>query len=113
MKSRLILVLVIGLLACQERRSGVATYDSASDEAQRATPRIGFDKNGQPSSVALEGVVVTGASDALPPSPVPTDMVIRTADVAIEVDSLEPAIAQVRDLASRFGGYVANTNIST
>ena len=110
MKSRLILVLVIGLLACQERRSGVAVHDSASNEAQRPTRRIGFDQNGQPSSVALEEVVVSGASDALPA--VHSDMVIRTADVSIAVDSLELAIAQVRDLAARFGGYVANTTIA-
>ena len=40
-------------------------------------------------------------------------MVIRTADVSIEVDSLEPAVARVRELAARFGGYVANTDITT
>jgi len=40
-------------------------------------------------------------------------MVIRTADVSIEVDSLEPAVARVRELAARFGGYVASTQIST
>src|SRR6266540_7512358 len=40
-------------------------------------------------------------------------MVIRTADVSIEVDSLEPAVARVRELAARFGGYVASTQITT
>ncbi len=40
-------------------------------------------------------------------------MVIRTANVSIEVDSLEPAIAQVRELAAQFGGYIANTDIAT
>jgi len=40
-------------------------------------------------------------------------MVIRTADVSIEVDSLEPAVALVRQLATRFGGYVASTDITT
>jgi hypothetical protein len=38
-------------------------------------------------------------------------MVIRTATASVEVDSLEPAIAQVKDLASRLGGYVANSGI--
>jgi len=38
-------------------------------------------------------------------------MVIRTATASVEVDSLEPAIAQVKDLATRLGGYVANSGI--
>jgi len=40
-------------------------------------------------------------------------MVIRTATVSIEVDSLDQAVARVRQLAGRVGGYVAGTNIST
>jgi len=40
-------------------------------------------------------------------------MVIRTATVSIEVDSLERAVARVRELAAQFGGYVANTDITT
>ncbi|MEX2156802.1 MAG: DUF4349 domain-containing protein [Gemmatimonadales bacterium] len=38
-------------------------------------------------------------------------MVIRTASASIEVDSLEPAVAQVQQLAARVGGYVANTEL--
>lgn len=38
-------------------------------------------------------------------------MIIRTGQAAIEVDSLEPAIAAVRDLASRIGGYVAASSM--
>jgi hypothetical protein len=37
-------------------------------------------------------------------------MIIRTGQVSIEVDSLEPAIAAVRNLASRVGGYVAGSS---
>jgi len=40
-------------------------------------------------------------------------MVIRTATVSIEVDSVEHAVARVRELAAQFGGYVANTDITT
>jgi hypothetical protein len=42
-----------------------------------------------------------------------SDMVIRTGQTSIEVDSLEHAVAQVRLLASRVGGYVANTTMQT
>jgi hypothetical protein len=38
-------------------------------------------------------------------------MVIRTATASVEVDSLEPAIAQIKQLAARLGGYVANSDI--
>jgi len=40
-------------------------------------------------------------------------MVIRTGQASIEVDSLERAVAQVRLLAARVGGYVANTVMQT
>lgn len=40
-------------------------------------------------------------------------MIIRTATASIEVDSLQPAIAQLRALAARVGGYVANSNVET
>jgi hypothetical protein len=38
-------------------------------------------------------------------------MVIRTATASIEVDSLEPAVAELKQLAARLGGYVANSGI--
>jgi hypothetical protein len=40
-------------------------------------------------------------------------MVIRTGQASIEVDSLEQAVAHVRLLAGRIGGYVANTTMQT
>jgi len=40
-------------------------------------------------------------------------MIIRTGQVAVEVDSLPAAIARVRALAERVGGYIANTEIQT
>jgi len=42
-----------------------------------------------------------------------SNMVIRTATASIKVDSLEPAVAAVRGLAARVGGFVANTGIQT
>ena len=116
MRSRFLVVLAaVSLLACQERES--ATLQRSSDSisirgAQLQAARLGYDRYGRPASVALSAVVVTGET----PVPVPvevTNMVIRTANVSIEVDSLEPAITQVRELAAQFGGYVANTDVTT
>ena len=50
------------------------------------------------------------------PAPLPDTlagpMLIRTGDTSIEVDSLEPAVAALRALAARVGGFVANTSFS-
>jgi hypothetical protein len=40
-------------------------------------------------------------------------MLIRTGEATVEVESLERGIAQVRELAQRLGGYVANTSLQT
>jgi hypothetical protein len=42
-----------------------------------------------------------------------TGMIIRTANATIQVDSLEPGIAAIRQLATRLGGYVANSSTQT
>ena len=44
-----------------------------------------------------------------PQSDPATSMIIRTAHASVEVDSLHRAIAELRSLALRAGGYVANT----
>ena len=57
---------------------------------------------------------VRDMKDSAPPRPdVPTNMIIRTATASVEVDSLQPAIVQVRLLATRLGGYVAGSGIET
>ncbi len=112
MKLLLVLVLAAALLGCRERKQA-ALSDSA---AVAASPRrLGYDRYGRPSPAALSEVVVTGTVDPLPPISAAdvSNMVIRTATVSIEVDSLEPAVARVRELAAQFGGYVANTDITT
>src|SRR6266446_6205722 len=47
------------------------------------------------------------------PTPEPSSLVIRNGQTSVEVDSLERAVAQVRLLAGRVGGYVANTTMQT
>ena len=41
------------------------------------------------------------------------DMVIRTGQASVEVDSLDLAIARVRQLASRVGGVIANSTLQS
>jgi len=47
---------------------------------------------------------------ATDPSAVPS-MVIRTGQASLRVDSLEPAVARVRQLAQRVGGFIANSQM--
>lgn len=57
------------------------------------------------------------AADGLPSGFQATDtaqipsMIIRIGEASVEVDSLETAIALVTQLASRLGGYIANTSL--
>ncbi len=69
-----------------------------------------------PSAVpeARERMAALAAPSVSMPTPgIPSSMVIRTGQTSIEVDSLERAVAQVRLLAGRVGGYVANTTMQT
>jgi hypothetical protein len=115
------LALAAGLLACdREARPLQSTGALARDEAVAgraapvATPAPGTptaDLTGgqmfQESQQAADRFSPAVGADAAP------SMVIRTGRAAIEVDSLEPAVALVRDLASRLGGHVANTSLQT
>lgn len=120
MERRSILVLAaITALACQpaERKAPPATDSDAllrSDGYQRQEYR-GFNGDrrtpaAMPAVAHAEAGIITG--DALP-MPAATNMVIRTATASIKVDSLEPAVAAVRELAARVGGFVANTGIQS
>ncbi|MEW5931327.1 MAG: DUF4349 domain-containing protein [Gemmatimonadota bacterium] len=58
-------------------------------------------ESGQPTSQAPGAPADTAATPA---------MIIRTGVATVQVDSLEPAVARVRQLAQRLGGYVANAS---
>lgn len=60
----------------------------------------------QAASPAVPSMSPTQVADTAAPA-----MLIRTGRASLEVDSLELAIAAVRDLAARAGGYVANSSI--
>ncbi len=115
MNRRSLLALVsLSLLACGDRVARVAADSvGAADryQARWSVPRmIGYDRAGRPAATQLSEIVVT---DAALPMPAVTNMVIRTATASVKVDSLEPAVAAVRELAARVGGFVANTAIQT
>src|SRR5437667_2105956 len=75
---------------------------------------------GAPAGFALTAAAVetraaerSGDLIKIRPTPEASSLVIRNGQTSIEVDSLERAVAQVRLLAGRVGGYVANTTMQT
>ncbi|HET7790278.1 MAG TPA: DUF4349 domain-containing protein [Gemmatimonadales bacterium] len=79
----------------------------------QAAPAPAMDAVGAVAAAPAEGR--SAESDPLAPVAGSLDrtMIIRTGQASVEVDSLPPAIAAVRALAARLGGYLANTEIQT
>jgi hypothetical protein len=103
------------LSGCQnDTRKGVGVAsgrDGATPERSGDMAKVTGNVAGVMASQATSGAAVRQfpvgfASDSIVPA-----MVIRTGQASIEVDSLEPAIALVRQLAQRLGGYVANSSL--
>jgi hypothetical protein len=86
-----------------EADAGAVGAGAAADRstAEEAPP-------GRPGSPAPS----QGPMPAPGPDTLAGPMLIRTGDTSIEVDSLEPAVAQLRALAARVGGFVANASFS-
>lgn len=120
-----VLWLAIGLttLACNQRSqasksrpgnrpapspsSQTTTFDAAPERAARAPGLTGealANDAGQAVQLSDHSISFGGIDD-------PTIMIIRTGTASIRIDSLEPALAAVRALAARVGGYVANTAV--
>jgi len=112
-----ILLCVAALMACTTEPAEVAT-DTAHgylNQETRARPvaALAVPAIAQADRFAAKDY---GAGEGLPDmtsSIVPTNMIIRTATASIEVDSLEVAVAQVKQLAARLGGYVGSSGIVT
>lgn len=102
----------IALASCD---SAVLSRARVADSGGGAMPEA------RQQQARVQGVVATVAASPAAPAdllPIGTpdvapSMVIRTGQASVEVDSLEPAVALIRALASRVGGYVANTVMQT
>jgi hypothetical protein len=85
---------------------GRANADGADANAAGAV--AGFGAGALPAAPGAAAQPALPAGEAATPS-----LVIRTGSAMVEVDSLEPALAAVRLLAARWGGWVANAAISS
>ncbi len=115
MRRRSLVVLVAALLVgCTTEApapsDGYALYSGRGAQAQ--AQRAAASRPALALAAAAQSRIPEDA--ATPPLPeMPTNMIIRTATASVEVDSLQPAIVQVRLLATRLGGYVASSGIET
>ena len=102
-----------------ESSQGAGLTGSATDQAAAAPPVMekqagigasrlqdGAANRAQPDRASTTAATA-GTTAQIAPS-----MLIRTGSASIEVESLDPAIIKVRQLASQLGGYVANSSIS-
>jgi hypothetical protein len=106
-----------GLLACGQ---AAAPVESQKDGAAANGARMAA--TDEAKARATLGLVAAARPEAAPASPeeLPADvdtpdpasgMIIRAGIASIEVDSLDPGLGALRQLARRVGGYVANSSI--
>src|SRR6266571_1713679 len=108
----LLFATVLAVTACTTAREA----EPYAETQQRAAVVVdgGLYANAPAAKAARSQLVATAKDSAMfPRADVPASMVIRTGQASIEVDSLERAVSQVRLLAGRIGGYVANTTMQT
>ncbi len=112
MRRRSLTMLVAALLVgCTTERAAAPAADSVA--------AVNFHEEFSPAGYAPQAARGEVALTEVPELPTPTppdvtsNMIIRTATASIQVDSLEPAVAQLTQLAERVGGYVAGSGIAT
>jgi Domain of unknown function (DUF4349) len=116
--------LILGLttIACNERSrppESPAANRPAAAPISRTAALDAVRRRAQASGITGEAVASDAApsdqfsANSIPLGPIddPAAMIIRTGTASIQIDSLEPALAAVRALAARVGGYVANTAV--
>ena len=91
-------------------RSAVAGQDAERDETD-ATETTAADIVIAPAPPT--GTDTASAAPGAPERPVIPQMIIRTGTATVRVDSLEPAMARVEQLARSLGGYIANSSVQT
>lgn len=112
-------VLLLILMGCGERsaqheRAGYALQEGTA--APAAAPQaVGMVARDLASSAGNTEEVSSpeAPSPASMQDPAAAPMIIRNGNASVEIDSLEIALGQVRALADRVGGYIANSQLQS
>ncbi|HEU4563608.1 MAG TPA: DUF4349 domain-containing protein [Gemmatimonadaceae bacterium] len=97
-------------------RAGAARGSAGSTSAYapaREEKAVGVAADAAPTMSPMPAAPPGAQRPVADSATVAPSMIIRTGSASIEVDSLEPAVARVRQLAQRVGGFIANTSMQT
>ena len=110
--SSAILALAVG---CDAHQAATSVADEAQNAAAPAAPPQLTKNQAAISGFAAERAGAADAVQRLRPTSdsVAPSMIIRNGTASVEVAKLDDALATLRDLAGRLGGYVANTSVTT
>jgi uncharacterized protein DUF4349 len=105
------------LMACEDRSKG-------NSQAARDRSEVPSSKAASPVPLGTMGASTVSEREASAPSPAPDQwsratfdgasrLIVRTGQAGIEVDSLEPSMAELRHIVQRIGGFVADASVQS
>ena len=106
------LAVAVSFAACDRKAATVASDEERAIATGAAPAPMARDlyqagaRQGKAAADAVDQVQVT--RDSVAPS-----MIIRNGTATVQVDKLDDAVAALRALAQRMGGYVTNTSVTT
>lgn len=104
-------IAALGVGACGDN-AAVPSAESPPALIAGASPVVSrrADLAGEAMAPAVNAAQDVGSAPA--GAVMPTSMIIRNGSASVLVDSLEPAMAAVQQMAARFGGYIGNTSMA-
>jgi uncharacterized protein DUF4349 len=104
------------LVACHHPKSESKATETARDNAGRPASAVVLGKVGQPTASPEEVEASAREGDnwfrSAATDPV-SRLIVRTGQAGIEVDSLEPSMAELRRIVQRAGGFVADAAVQS
>jgi len=117
MRRRLLIMFAAALfVGCtSERAAAPADSDGYALYSRQGQEQHAFSERRAPATAGSPALMAVPEEQRPAPAlaDVATNMIIRTATASIEVDSLQPAVALLSQLATSVGGYVAGSGIET
>jgi hypothetical protein len=107
------LFLLLALMGCGEFANQAPKSERTANDVAAPAPAASADEVGlvaSRSDAPAEGQPAELPQVSADPVAIPS-MIIRNGQASLEIDSLEAAVAQLRQLADRVGGYVANSQM--
>jgi hypothetical protein len=105
------------LVACQHPKSESKSHETRRDNqaANKPASAVALGKVGQPTASPAEVGGSAGGDEWLksPTGDPISRLIVRTGQASIEVDSLEAAMAELRRIAQRAGGFVADASVQS